>query len=59
MTEKLRPVIEDMLYESLYGIRRGIQNHIFTIKHITQQVHQDKGKTFLAFIDLETAFGRV
>jgi Reverse transcriptase (RNA-dependent DNA polymerase) len=58
---KLRRKIEYTLHEAQSGFRKGrsVQDHVFTIKQITEKAIAQNNQVFLAFVDLEKAFDRV
>lgn len=61
LEEKLRNKIEQQLAESQSGFRRGygIQDHIFTIKQVSEKILEQNLEAHIAFIDLEKAFDRI
>ncbi|XP_031340877.1 uncharacterized protein LOC116168986 [Photinus pyralis] len=61
LERKLKQAIEYQLEESQSGFRKGrcIQDHIFTIKQITEKALIQQKVVYLAFVDLEKAFDSV
>ena len=61
LEEKLRKTIEPTLMEAQSGFRKGrsVQDHIFTIKQVTEKLLEHNRKAFIAFVDLEKAFDSV
>ena len=58
---KLKKTIEPTLMEAQSGFRkgRGVQDHIFTVKQITEKLLEHNKNTYIAFVDLEKAFDSV
>lgn len=58
--KRIRSAIEHTLEESQSGFRKGrsTQDHVFTIKQMTEKAIQEKKKLIVAFLDLEKAFDR-
>lgn len=58
---KIKPIVENTLEESQSGFRKGrsIQDHLFTVKLITERRLKQGKKLYLGFVDLERAFDRV
>lgn len=61
MEQRLRRFIDPHLEEEQSGFRQGrsIQDHIFSIKLIIDNVKRENKEVYLAFLDLEKAFDRV
>lgn len=61
LENKLMETLESQLEQSQSGFRKGrsIQDHIFTIKQITEKVRNTNCEIFQAFLDLEKAFDRL
>ena len=61
MENRLRNKIENTLEETQCGFRkeRGTQDHIFTIRQLTEKAIAKNREIHLCFIDLEKAFDRI
>lgn len=61
LEKRLSNKIQGELIESQSGFRRGhsVQDHIFTLKQITEKIKIQNRDAFFCFIDLEKAFDRV
>ena len=61
LEQRIRRIIEPQLDQSQSGFRKGrsIQDHIFTIKQLTERAKITSKNIYAAFIDIEKAFDRV
>lgn len=61
LQRKLTKITEPTLEQSQSGFRKGrsIQDHIFTIKQLTEKFMEKNEEFYMAFIDLEKAFDSV
>lgn len=61
LENKLRQVTTTTMEKAQSGFMKGhsTQDHIFTIRKLTEDTLKHDGKLFIAFIDLEKAFDRV
>ena len=58
MEKRVREILDKRLEESQSGFRkaRSCQDHIFTLKQISEKLHVHKQKIYMGFVDILKAF---
>lgn len=61
LEKRLREIVEEKLHETQSGFRPGYstQDHVFTIRNLTEKFLAYNKNMYLCFIDLEKAFDKV
>ena len=61
LEERLRKIVEGKLLDSQSGFRpgRSVQDHIFTLRQITEKTYRYNSEVHVCFVDLQKAFDSV
>ena len=61
MEKRVREILDNQLEESQSGFRKGrsCQNHMFTLKQISEKIHVHEQKIYMGFVDILKAFDSV